>query len=95
MDIGVAYGVIGALIGSLVTLFVSFMSLGSARFNKATNGALTGRLDKIDAAISTNRDMVTDGQRDVVKTNGELLIELTRIATILDERLPHQQAARF
>ena len=80
----VAYGIVGALVGSLVTLFVAFMSYGRSN----GNGALGRQMQELHGAVHENRNVITAGQEKVVDVMNEVVRSNDRIATILDQRLP-------
>ncbi len=83
-EVVVAYGIVGALVGSLVTLFVAFMSYG----RKNGNGALGRQVQELDHAVHENRTVIVNGQGKVIDTMNEVIRSNDRIATILDQRLP-------
>lgn len=93
-ELQIATGIIGALMGVCATLIAVFVSLGGSRFSTAVatvNGAngQNRKLDKLLTEVTHNREVVMEGQREVVASNTELRVVMERVATILEQRLPH------
>ncbi len=87
----IAWGIIGALLGVSSTLIGAFIMLGGGRYNTAAAAAPNGqnrKLDQLLRDVAHNRDVVMEGQREVVRSNQELRVIMERVAVILEHWLP-------